>query len=218
MQLLKRSRKLAVLALAVVIVPTLAFAHHQFHRWWLKPPAVAVADVTIDPVTVSHASLSQFSVLTGVRCPIRAPRLELTGTPTTATVVGGVLTIGEIKLADTTGATTAVVTLKPASLVLNCFGSQFQANGEAVVTVTDLTTDPATVVKTVTVPVHVCGQINTDKDGAMYLLRAKVQGALSVANADKTGYDVTVLCLDLDGTAAVPPPPTTTTDPAAPTS
>lgn len=197
MQMLKGSRKWAVLALAVgIIMPSLAVAH-GFQRWWLRPPVEAVADVTFDPVDVKHASLSSFSVANRRLQSRTYTRLD--DATTTATVDGGELTIAEITVTDPDTDTTVVVTLDPTTLFLNLFGSSFRATGTAEVTVGAGTP--------VVIPVQACGQINTSGDGTQYQLRAGLQGVKSTTTT--AGYDVTLLALSLSGKVAVPVPPTT---------
>ena len=191
MRSLARSRLVIYGLLAALVFPSVLVAHPFFGRWWTKPPADPVLDVTFAPVSVAHASLCQFTIASN-RVQSRT-WTSLTGVATTATVATGQITIAPVTLTDTAATTTVTVTLDAAPLSLNYFGSSFRTTGTASAVVGTTT---------VSVPVWVCGQVNTVN--GQYQLRANVSGTGYTGTGP---YTVSFLHFDLTGSVAVPTPP-----------
>lgn len=182
--------------LIAVMIPAAAQARARgwLVWWWLQPPTDPVPDTDFLGATVDNASLF-FATASGWHLQ-SYQRVALDSTTTDANVSGGSISFPATIVLTNSAGDTADVTLNPAALSTNRFGSSFKATGTATITPVDTSISPATV------SVKARGLIY-NSDGT-YTLKVSVRGvASSDAGGGMTNY--TGICFTIRGTGTAVP-------------
>lgn len=202
------SKEPLALALAVTALLSLTaagYSHGFVFRWWFRPPAPAIPNVTFADGVVEHGAVRTFVVTDGSL--VSFARDEISDGTFSATVTDGVLSFANPIAVTSDNEASIEITLEDATLRRNILNSTFSADGLATVSVTTTVTDPDTgetsdVTTTTEIPISVFGLISGKND--VYKLRAHVRGLTSSDDGAGTTTYV-IFKLELEATGAPTP-------------